>query len=69
MRDILAAAKKPVDVVELDDLGVPAAHVVVSRVATSRPDNAKRQHVIVEASEPAAAAAQVISALRQRNVL
>jgi electron transfer flavoprotein beta subunit len=69
MRDILAAAKKPVELVELDDLDVPVAQVVVSRVATSRPDNAKRQHVVVEASEPAAAAAQVISALRQRNVL
>jgi electron transfer flavoprotein beta subunit len=51
MRDILAAAKKPVQAQGLEALEVARGEVSVSTVSTSRPGSDNRQRVIIEADD------------------
>jgi electron transfer flavoprotein beta subunit len=67
MRDILAAAKKPVQVLSLDDLAVPAPATVTP--STARPDAGNRQRVLLDGADPATAAAELVSALRRSGAL
>jgi electron transfer flavoprotein beta subunit len=67
MKDILAAAKKPVQVLDLAELDVPAPVVTLTTVATSRPSE-ERAGVLFDATDPAAAAAQLVGALTQAGV-
>jgi electron transfer flavoprotein beta subunit len=69
MKDILGAAKKPVQVLELDTLDVPAAAAVLEPMGASRPESGNRQRVMIDASDVATAAAQLTAALRQSGVL
>lgn len=67
MKDILAAGKKPVREVPLAELAVPA--VAVERVATAPAEVAARRRRVIDAADPAAAAAELVAALRADAVL
>ena len=69
MKDILNAAKKPVEVLALADLAVPTAQVSLTTLATARPAGGERQAVMFDATDPAAAASQLVGALRQAGAL
>lgn len=68
MKDILGAAKKPTDVLSLASLEV-ATTKAAKVLETARPDQGTRQAVMIDATDPAAAAAELVSALRQSGVL
>ena len=69
MKDILGAAKKPVEVLSLDMLDVSSAQVTITAVSASRPAAGNRQRVIIDGSDPTAAAAELVGALRAAKVL
>lgn len=69
MKDILGAAKKPVEVMALADLVAPVAEVSLVTLATSKPDAGARQGVVIDGSDPAAAVAQLVGALRLARAL
>jgi electron transfer flavoprotein beta subunit len=69
MRDILAAGKKPVETLELAALNVPPSGATVTVTATSRPDLKSRRGQLIDAADPAAAAAELVTALRGIGVL
>ena len=69
MKDILGAAKKPVEVFSLDGLDVPAPGVTLTAVSASRPASGSRRTVIIDGADPAAAAAELVDALRAARVL
>ena len=69
MKDILGAANKPVEVLNLDSLDVAAAQVSLDAVSASRPAAGNRQRVIIDGSDPALAAAELVGALRAAKVL
>lgn len=69
MRDILAAGKKPVETLEVAALDIPASGATVTVTATSRPDLKARKGQLIETADPAAAAAELVAALRADGVL
>jgi len=69
MKDILAATKKPVQTVTLAELGVPASVRTVTVKATSRPDLKVRKQKLIDTKDPAAAAAELVAALRGDGAL
>ncbi|WP_182111400.1 MULTISPECIES: electron transfer flavoprotein beta subunit/FixA family protein [unclassified Actinotalea] len=69
MKDILGAAKKPVQVLPLAELDVPAPGTVVTTVGTARPAAGDRRGIVLDGSDPAAAATELVGALRQAGVL
>ena len=60
MKDILAAGKKPTQVVEVPAL----APEPVTVVATAPPEMKARKRLVLDGSDPAAAAAELVAALR-----
>ncbi len=69
MKEILGAAKKPTQVLDLAALDVPAPADTIAPVSTARPDTGNRQGVMLDAADLPAAAAQLTAALRQSGVL
>jgi electron transfer flavoprotein beta subunit len=69
MKDILAAGKKPVESLEVAGLDVPARGATVTVTATSRPDLLARKGQMIDTADPAAAAAELVTALRGAGVL
>ena len=69
MRDILAAGKKPVETLEVVALDVPASGATVTVTDTSRPDLKARKGQIIKTGDPAAAADELVTALRGAGVL
>lgn len=69
MRDILAAGKKPVESLELATLDVPAGSTTVTVTGTSCPDLRHRKQQMIDTTDPAAAAAELVTALREAGVL
>jgi electron transfer flavoprotein beta subunit len=69
MRDILAAGKKPVETLTVADLDVPAGGTTVTLRGTSRPDLLARKQQMIDAADPGAAAAELVTALRGAGVL
>jgi len=69
MRDILAAGKKPVETLEVSELDVPASGATVTVTATSRPDLKARKGQLIDTTDPAAAAAELVAALRADGAL
>ncbi len=69
MKDILAAGKKPVETLEVAALDVPAAGTTVTVTGTSRPDLKARKQQMIDTADPAAAAAELVIALRGAGVL
>jgi electron transfer flavoprotein beta subunit len=68
MKEILAAARKPVRVLSLDDLDVAASGVSTTVRATSRPAG-DRQKVIIDGADPESAVAELVAGLRKTGVL
>ena len=69
MKDLLAAAKKPAEHVELAALTVPARAAVMTVTGWSRPERKARKGQLIDASDPAQAAGELITALRQADAL
>ena len=69
MRDILAAGKKPVETLEVAALDVPAGGTTVTVTNTSRPDLKTRSRQMIDTADPAAAATELVLALRDAGVL
>lgn len=69
MRDILAAGKKPVETLEVAALDVPAGGTTVRVTGTSCPDLLARKQQMIDTADPAAAAAELVIALRGAGVL
>jgi electron transfer flavoprotein beta subunit len=69
MKDLLAAGKKPVEHLELTAVNVPARSAVMTVKGRSRPDRKARQGQLIDATDPAAAAAELVAALRGAGAL
>jgi electron transfer flavoprotein alpha/beta subunit len=69
MKDILGAAKKPTDVLPLAGLDVPAPAAVAEVVGTARPAPSARGRHVITTADPAAAAAELVDALRAAGAL
>jgi len=69
MKDLLAAGKKPVEQLDLAALNVPAGSAVVTVTGRSRPDRKARKGQLIDATDPAAAAAELVSALHGAGAL
>jgi len=69
MKDILAAGKKPVETLGAAALDVPAGGTTVAVTGNSRPDLKVRAGHMIDTADPAAAAAELVTALRGAGVL
>ena len=69
MKDLLAAGKKPVEHLELTAMNVPARSAVMTVTGRSRPDRKARQGQLIDTTDPAAAAAELVAALRGAGAL
>ena len=69
MKDILAAGKKPVETLEVAALDVPTGSATITVTDTSRPDLKARKGQMIDTADPAAAAAELVAALRGAGTL
>jgi len=69
MKDLLQAGKKPADHVELTALDVNPRIATMTVTARARPERKARRGQILDTSDPAAAAAELVTALRGTGVL
>lgn len=69
MRDVLAAGKKPVETLDVAALDVPTSASTVTVTGTSRPDLKARKGQMIKTTDPAAAAAELVAALRGADLL
>ncbi len=69
MKELLAAAKKPVELLELAALKVPQQNAVVTVVGRARPERKARKGQLIDTADPAAAAAELVAALRAAGAL
>ena len=69
MKDILAAGKKPVEEIDLATMPDPGVASRVERVATAGPELAVRKRRVIDGTDAAAAAAELVAALRSDNVI
>ena len=69
MKEVLAAAKKPVELLELAALKVPSSSAVMTVTGRSRPERKARKGQLIDTTDPAAAAAELVTALRQAGTL
>ena len=69
MKDLLAAAKKPVELADLAALKVPPQNAVMTVTGRSRPSRKAREGQLIDTADPAKAAAELVTALRQVGAL
>jgi electron transfer flavoprotein beta subunit len=69
MKDLLAAGKKPVEQLTVAALDVPAGNATVTIRSTARPDRKARKGQLVDTTDLAAAAAELVTALRGSGAL
>ncbi|MGV1008681.1 MAG: electron transfer flavoprotein subunit beta/FixA family protein [Dermatophilaceae bacterium] len=69
MKDILAAAKKPVEEISLAALAVPEAGATLATTGRAKPQLKARKGQLIDGSDPDAAAAALVSALRTAGAL
>jgi electron transfer flavoprotein beta subunit len=69
MKDLLAAGKKPVELLDLAALNVPSRSAVMTVTGRSRPERKVRKGQVINTSDPATAAAELVTALRQASAL
>ena len=69
MKDVLAAGKKPVEHLEIAALDVPEAGAAVTVKGTSRPELKARKAQILDTTDPAVAANELVTALRGAGAL
>ena len=69
MKDLLAAGKKPVELLALADLNVPPRSAVMTLTGRARPARKARKARLLDTTDPAAAAAELVTALREAGAL
>ena len=69
MKELLAAAKKPVELLELAALKVPPSSTVMTVTGRSRPERKARKGQLIDTTDLAAAAAELVTALREAGTL
>jgi electron transfer flavoprotein beta subunit len=69
MKELLAAARKPVELLELAALKVPPSSAIMTVTGRSRPERKARQGQLIDTTDPAAAAAELVAALREAGTL
>ena len=69
MKELLAAAKKPVELLELAALKMPQQNAVMTVVDRARPERKARKGQLIDTADPAAAAAELVAALRAAGAL
>ena len=69
MKDILAAAKKPVEEVTLADLDLPEFASTLETTGRAKPQLKARKGQLIDGSDPDAAAAALVTALRADGAL
>jgi len=69
MKDLLAAGKKPVELLELAALKVPPRNAVMTVTGRAVPERKPRKGQLIDTADPAKAAAELVSALRQAGTL
>jgi electron transfer flavoprotein beta subunit len=69
MKELLAAAKKPVELLDLAALKVPPSSAVMTVTGRSRPERKARKGQLIDTTDPAAAAAELVTALREAGTL
>ena len=69
MKDLLAAGKKPVELLELAALTVPAQNAVMTVTGRALPERKARKGQLIDTADPATAAAELVTALRQAGAL
>jgi electron transfer flavoprotein beta subunit len=69
MKDLLAAGKKPVELLELAALKVPPPNAVLTVTGRTRPERKARQGQLIDTADLAKAAAELVTALRQAGAL
>jgi electron transfer flavoprotein beta subunit len=69
MKDLLAAGKKPVELLDLAALKVPSRKAVMTVTGRSCPERKAREGRLIDTSDPAKAAAELVTALRQAGAL
>jgi len=69
MKDLFAAAKKPVELLELAALKVPPQNAVMTVTGRARPERKARKGQLIDTADPAKAAAELVTALRQAGTL
>jgi len=69
MKELLAAAKKPVERLDLTALKVPASSAVMTVTGRSRPERKARKGQLINTADPAEAAAELVTALREAGLL
>jgi len=69
MKDLLAAGKKPAELLELAALKVSPQNAVMTVTGRAHPERKARQGQLIDTADPAEAAAELVAALRQAGVL
>ena len=69
MKELLAAAKKPVELLQLAALKVPQQDAVMTVTGRARPERKARKGQLIDTADPAAAAAELVTALRAAGAL
>jgi len=69
MKELLAAGKKPVEVLDLVTLKVPPRSAVMTVTGRSRPERKAREGRLIDAADPIKAAAELVTVLRQAGAL
>jgi len=69
MKELLAAAKKPAELLDLSALKVPPGGAVMTVTGRSRPERKARKGQLINTADPAAAAAELVAALRAAGAL
>jgi len=69
MKDLLAAGKKPVEHLDLAALKVPPQNAVMTVTGRALPERKVRKGQLIDTADPAAAADELVTALRQAGAL
>src|SRR6516225_10118348 len=69
MKDLLAAGKKPAELLELAALKVSPQNAVMTVTGRAHPERKARQGQLIDTADPAKAAAELVTALRQAGAL
>jgi electron transfer flavoprotein beta subunit len=69
MKDLLAAGKKPAELLELAALKVSPQNAVMTVTGRAHPERKARKSQFIDTADPAEAAAALVAALRQAGAL
>jgi electron transfer flavoprotein beta subunit len=69
MKELLAAARKPAELLELAALAVPPPNAVMTVTGRAVPERRARRGQLIDTADPARAAAELVSALRAAGAL